>query len=34
MTVWEEVSNKIKKINSEILYKKKFLKAGKRFDTK
>ena len=34
MTVWEEISNKIKKINNEILYKKKFLKAGKRFDTK
>ena len=34
MTVWEKVSNIIKKKNSELLYNKKYLKAEKRFNTK
>ena len=34
MTIWEKVSNMIKKINSELIYNKKYLKAGKRFNTK
>ena len=34
MTIWEKVSNMITKINSELIYNKKYLKAGKRFNTK
>ena len=35
MSVWEKVGNIIiKKINSELIYNKKYLKAGKRFNTK
>ena len=32
--IWEKVSNIIKKINSELIYNKKYLKAEKRFNTK
>ena len=32
MTIWEIVSNIIKKINNEIIYNKKYLKVEKRFD--
>ena len=35
MTIWEKLSNIIiKKINSELIYNKKYLKAEKRFNTK
>ena len=35
MTIWEKVSNIIiKKINSELIYNKKYLKAEKRFNAK
>ena len=34
MVIWEKVSNVIKKINSELIYNKKYLKAEKRFDKK
>ena len=35
MTIWEEVSNIIKKtFNSELIFNKKYLKAKKRFNTK
>ena len=35
MTIWEKVSNIIeKKINSELICNKKYLKAGKRFNIK
>ena len=35
MTLWEKVSNIInKKINSELIYSKNYLEAGKRFNTK
>ena len=40
LTIWEKVSNIIKKINNELIYKKylkkykKYLKAEKRFNTK
>ena len=30
--IWEKVSNIIKKINSELIYNKKYLKAEKRFN--
>ena len=32
MTIWEKVSNIIKKINSELIYNKIYLKAEKRFN--
>ena len=32
--IWEKVSNIIKKINSELIYNKKYLKAEKRFNTR
>ena len=31
---WERVSNIIKKINSELIYNKKYLKAEERINTK
>ena len=34
MTSLKKVSNIIKKINSELIYNKKYLKAEKRFKTK
>ena len=34
MTVWEKDSNIIKKINGELIYNKKYLKAEKRFNSK
>ena len=34
MTIWEKVSNIIKKNNNEPIYNKKYLKAGKRFNKK
>ena len=34
MTIWEKVGNVTKKINSELIYNKKYLKAEKRFNTK
>ena len=34
MTVWEKDSNIIKKINGELIYNKKHLKAEKRFNSK
>ena len=35
MTIWEKVINVIKqKFNSELIYNRQFLKAGKRFNTK
>ena len=34
LTIWEKVSNIIKKINNELIYNKKYLKAEKRFNTK
>ena len=34
MTTWENVSNIIKKINSGLIYNKKYLKAEKRFNAK
>ena len=35
MTIWEKVSNIInKKVNSELIYNKNYLEAGKRFNTK
>ena len=35
LTIWEKVSNIIKtNFNSEFTYNKKYLKAGKRFNTK
>ena len=34
MVIWEKVSNVIKKINSELIYNKKYLKAEKRFNTR
>ena len=33
MATWEKVSNIIKKINSEIIYSKKYLIAKKTFST-
>ena len=32
--IWEKVSHIIKKINSELIYNKKYLKAEKRFNTR
>ena len=32
--IWEKVSNIIKKINSELIYNKKYLNAEKRFNTR
>ena len=34
MIIWEKVSNITKKINSELMYNKKYLKTKKRFNTK
>ena len=34
MKIWETVSTIIKKISSELIYNKKYLKAEKRFNTK
>ena len=34
MRIWQKVSNIIKKINSELIYHKKYLKDEKRFSTK
>ena len=34
MTIQEKVSNTFKKINSELIYNKKYLKNEKRFSTK
>ena len=34
MRIWEKGSNIVKKINSELIYNKKYLKAKKRFNTK
>ena len=34
MRIWEKSSNIVKKINSELIYNKKYLKAKKRFNTK
>ena len=34
MKVWEKVSNIIERINSELIYNKKYLKSEKRFNTK
>ena len=34
MTIWGKVGNVTKKINSELIYNKKYLKAEKRFNTK
>ena len=34
MTIWGKVSNITKKINSELIYNKKYLTAEKRFNTK
>ena len=34
MTIWKKVSNMIKKINSEFIYNKKYLKAEKEFNAK
>ena len=34
MTIWEKVSNIIKKINNEIIYNKKYLKAEETFNAK
>ena len=34
MKIWENVSNVIKKINSELIYNEKYLKAEKKFITK
>ena len=35
MTIWEKVSNIIKKeFNSKLIYNKKYVKAEKRFNTK
>ena len=34
MTIWGKVSNITKKINSELIYNKKYQKAEKRFNTK
>ena len=34
MTTWEKVSNLIKKINCELIYNKKYLKAEKKFNAK
>ena len=34
MPIWEKVSYLIKKINSELIYNKKYLKVVKRFNTK
>ena len=33
MKIWEKVSNIIKKINSELIFNKKYLKAEKKFNT-
>ena len=34
MTIWEKVSNTIKKINSKLIYNNKYLKAEKKVNTK
>ena len=34
MTTWEKVSNLIKKINCELIYNKKYLKAEKKIQRK
>ena len=34
MTIWGKVSNITNKINSELIYNKKYQKAEKRFNTK
>ena len=34
MTIWEKVSNTIKKINSKLIYNNKYLKAEKKVKTK
>ena len=33
MTIWEKVTNITRNNNSELLYNKKYLKAGERFNT-
>ena len=33
MKIWEKVSNIIKKIKSELIFNKKYLKAEKKFNT-
>ena len=34
MTIWDKVSNMMKKINSKLIYNKKYLKAKKRLTAK
>ena len=34
MTIWEKVSNTIKKINRKLIYNNKYLKAEKKVNTK